>query len=552
LNHIGRVRTVLVHHQSNGRCAVITEIIARTMPNTLQRVVFSPPLIPDPEAQTHITNVILPILDSIVMPLGVPTKTIELSGVNIGAAAIAEVGVEINGFSADLPIFLALLSCSLQMEISDEFVATGHLASIDGDVAMVSGVAAKVRAAVAHEGIRCFIYPSADQSVELMTPFESESIKKAIYEAKSQITVHEVRNVFEFLRTVLDENSIALASVISGFVDAKPSKFDCSAPIETAIQFLSDDNIGRFWRAVESAALNMDVARLQNLLSAWMRHHSNGNIYPRRTGSHLRQILSSLAPHVRRKLYTKTIIDPAICLELGKVAAPEDLPDLNALFDVAIGGLRDSRLHETIDTSPFAAGPQDYHSLLQYLLRELDECIMSERIVIPLGTARAKFTLQSVVTDSFDELKDTISTYYLFLARHHFAIVDNPPPEQSGPDALALLERAFDKYGGLSGARAEARDGIKGGLRFILDRMTDQLIAEQKEKYVRMILRENLDPLNWDLKVAVTKELLKQLGFAATEAAGAQPAERYAANCETLVRTFASSQEQLKSLLRTM
>jgi predicted ATP-dependent protease len=39
-------------------------------------------------------------------------------------------GVQVSGFSADVPMFLAMLSARLQMPVRQDVVSTGHIASL--------------------------------------------------------------------------------------------------------------------------------------------------------------------------------------------------------------------------------------------------------------------------------------------------------------------------------------------------------------------------------------------------------------------------------------
>ena len=80
--------------------------------------------------------------------------------VNLDAASITEVGLNISGFSADVPILLAILSASLQMAVPEDIVSTGHIASPDGDIRMVRNLPTKFAAAVEANSIKRFVHPA--------------------------------------------------------------------------------------------------------------------------------------------------------------------------------------------------------------------------------------------------------------------------------------------------------------------------------------------------------------------------------------------------------
>ena len=47
-----------------------------------------------------------------------------------------DVGIKISGFSADVPVFLAILSAALKTGVNDKIAFTGHIASTDGTVSL--------------------------------------------------------------------------------------------------------------------------------------------------------------------------------------------------------------------------------------------------------------------------------------------------------------------------------------------------------------------------------------------------------------------------------
>ena len=63
-------------------------------------------------------NIILPIIDRIIYTLDLDRMNFEISAVNLGAASARDVGIDVSGFSADLPIILAMLSSPLQIPVS--------------------------------------------------------------------------------------------------------------------------------------------------------------------------------------------------------------------------------------------------------------------------------------------------------------------------------------------------------------------------------------------------------------------------------------------------
>ena len=92
---------------------------------------------------SHLETVILPIVDNISRSLGLPPRSFVISISNVGASATKGVGLNIAGFSADVPLFLSMLSASMQASLRQDIIATGHIASLAGGIVPVLGIPAK-------------------------------------------------------------------------------------------------------------------------------------------------------------------------------------------------------------------------------------------------------------------------------------------------------------------------------------------------------------------------------------------------------------------------
>jgi hypothetical protein len=112
-----------------------------------------------------------------------------------------------------------------------------------------------------------------------------------------------------------------------------------------------------------------------------------------------------------------------------------------------------------------------------------------------------------------------------------------------------LLERAFAKQGGAIAALAEARDGTHGGMRSILDILTEELKTEEQGKEVLRAFQA-LDPTDWAAKVAFIGAFLKRHAADLGAEIASAPPERYANQYELIVRTYVGSMDRVKELLR--
>jgi len=167
---VGRAKTIIVLDTADSQIGVVSEIFVRTSSDeNADRLVYRGPVKFKDSSKKHLKSVVLPIVDRITSNLGNPLKNYEISIKNIGATALAGIGIEISGFSADMPILLSLISTSLQVGIRQDVVCTGHVASIDGDLAPVRGISAKLDAAHSTPEILAFVLPDMEKDRSLVS-----------------------------------------------------------------------------------------------------------------------------------------------------------------------------------------------------------------------------------------------------------------------------------------------------------------------------------------------------------------------------------------------
>jgi len=93
---------------------------------------------------------------------------------------------------------------------------------------------------------------------------------------------------------------------------------------------------------------------------------------------------------------------------------------------------------------------------------------------------------------------------------------------------------------------------VSGGLRFILDKMTEQFKMEQQEKHVNHVLKSVMNPLDWENKVSLMEALLKLLQCHFPSDIVSQPPDRFAGQYEGIVKAYVRSVDQMKSLFRSL
>lgn len=185
-------------------------------------------------------------------------------------------------------------------------------------------------------------------------------------------------------------------------------------------------------------------------------------------------------------------------------------------------------------------------SKLQDILSKISVEALTHSIGMKIDLARISFMLDSVVVLDFEEFRRLLLFYYLHILINLNRITVPVNFDLLDSEVSALLERTFLNRGGTKAAFNESLNGFQGGMRLILDQLTDQFKNEEMEKRINHVLRYSLDPLDWGIKVSLIKDLLEALKpILPPEIYNEQPA-KYANQYETLVRSYINSMDQLK------
>jgi hypothetical protein len=296
---------------------------------------------------------------------------------------------------------------------------------------------------------------------------------------------------------VFSDEQVLLSSLRLGYYQIRFSSPEKQAPIEKLAQYLALNHERRFWKALSD---NMLFARFENakeLLMAFAQHHMRHKCYPKHLGKKLLQLLQSLPPETRRLKIAFPVIPVSALIELSQFATDPDYGDVPLLFKAVTGQIVPFK-EETLKRKDSKHNPENDNGAkkLQVVLSEIDEEVLTS-IGLPIDAARANYIMESIKAESHDDFLNTITGFYIHLVRHIGKTSEAVDRDAAGPEALALLQRAFAENGGFNNALSKALDGNQGGLRMILDKMTVQFKREEQEKHVNMILKTALDPLKF-------------------------------------------------------
>ena len=558
ISSIGRARTVLVFGAGDAATASVSTVVARVRRDSRRRrLQFTGTVVYEHKLATHLGQTVLPAVDRVVERLlrnrrqtAKPTR-FEVSMVNLGAASATDVGLSISGYSVDIPVFLALLSAVLRMPLPQDVVTTGHIASPDGDVRPVRNIPAKLAAAADDPSISRFLCPApdADTSLQGLAPAERERIKAAIIDFGGSVQVATVGDVAQVIRQVAPEASVVLSSLARGYFRGETEAESNATPIEHAVTFLAVGNDARFWRVLEGQLLSSNGEAARDLLLARCRYHVRQRKYPKGFGLRLFQLVQSLPRLTRRNKTLFPLLPRNACLRLCRFGRGIDYEDVRHLMDAVVGEVAGIPAPRAAAVDETATVADEQSAAVEGVLAEIDAETLAREIGLPIDSARASYVMGDVLIDSADEFNDTVASFYLALLRH-----SHPEPilanaQELADEAFDLLERAFSDRGGVNAARAEARDGIHGGMRHVLDAMTEQYKIRQQSKHVDRVLQEALDPLNWTERVEFMRAFLDRLGPQLPAEIRDQPPERFARHYGEILHAYVRSLDRFKQLL---
>ena len=556
MNMTGRAKIILLNDESGGHpVGIVSEVVVVPSAKDQEgRLAFRGPVKFKEKSNNHLHTVVLPLVDRITGALGLSEKSYEASIVNLGAAALSGLGMAVHGFSADLPVFLALLSSSLQVGLRQDMASTGHISSLDGDVAAVRGIPAKIEAALKYSGITGIVIPDLEQdgSLKVLTPGEYKAAKESLSACRGELKIHPIKDVHGALKVLMTPESVATGSLLTGFFDKTPALAPPESPTARALQFLTDGNERRFWEALEHFLLNRNHVKAKDLMQVFALHFINVCRYPENFGEHLHCLVVSLPPSTRKSDHLFPLLSADLCIKLSQNAAgPADHDDIRRLYKAAFGeGLQDFSLR--FDAFSPKQPPWGEKETFEWICSAIDEDNLTEKISRPLDQARGSYIVDGVTVEDGLGFNEAVTAFYAHLFRHTGSPAGQMKKEAVCAEALDLVERAFSRRGGYRAALSEGKHASNGGMRLVFDLMTEHLKLKRKEDYVRMVFKEAMDALDWDAKVRVMRFFMDCIGPRLPADLRNLPPEQLALHWEEVVGHFVESLSKLKGLLKRL
>jgi len=548
---IGRAKTVLVSDEGP---ATITTIIAHTTDNkNPEKINFTGPVIFDNEVKNHINETIIPIVENIIKLLEILSPpSFELSCVNIGATSSSDIGITVKGFSADLSIFIALLSAGLSLPIPQDIVLTGHIASPKGDISQVKHLTEKAEAALIDKTISGFIYPNLDldSSLKTLKPKEYQQSEAAIRSCRGKIKSHKVNNILDVLEKILNPENIVLSSLEKGFFETKILEKEKNL-IGWIATFLSHSNTSRFWKALELNLMAGNINKCHTLIKVFSDYYIERKKYPCSFGEKLHKIVLSLPLYIKRTPKLFPLLPKDRFIKLIQNVSEKDHNDFTFLDNALYGETStQSRLSDSNDNKKSVIN--NTTDKLNYILKQINPDLIRSTITQVYDEARASFILNKVTVETHEEFLDYLTAFYAHIYRYTNKI-DQPIDKNAlDSESLNIFNKTFNDKTKYNEALAESKNGTKGGMRYIFDIITEYLKQVAAEKHIIKIFRETIDPLEYQNRVTIIKEILYREKGNLPKELSSQPPEKYAVDYEDIIKAYAQSKTNLISILRRL
>lgn len=542
---IGTVQAVLVAEHTG--IIIPVHSVAR---DSKERVSFSGDLVFSESMVTHLKTVIVLLVDSILDQLNVMKPSWAITIHIPTAVASSNQGLQITGHSFDLPFFLSLLSSALRLPIRQEILYTGALFSSNGEIGFVESLAEKAHAARGNSTISGFCYPNpdSDTSLKQLKPNAYRDAIGQLRACRGRITLIETETITDVLEKTCTEKALLTASMKAGYYGAEVGTPETT--IETAVHILTKEPRQRLLHVLKELIIEKQPDRIQELITRIVDFHIDRERYPSGIGNDLNTLFGSFPPALITSSVPSPLIDHESMATLERLATPVDKLDMTLLKQINTSRERNHDLPHTNYQDKKSSSSVEL--LLNHILEEVNSDRLDHDISLPIDMAREQFYLESTTVESYDELIQVLSRFYrhMYNQRHY----DQPIPDEQRitTEAIALAQIAYAQPHSFEELVRNARKGTNGGLRTILDTLTDHLKEEAKKNRLLKVFNEAIDPLDHEQKTELMKLLMERYKNTIPLDFRAEQTEYYTEHLEQIVQIILEAQKPLFDTFRKL
>lgn len=192
-------------------------------------------------------------------------------------------------------------------------------------------------------------------------------------------------------------------------------------------------------------------------------------------------------------------------------------------------------------------------SQIDELVHSLLDTTMAQRVTLAHDDARERYHPPSLTVPNWRAFEDVIADYYRF----HYGLCVAAGAALSRAYALGkvkeLLEREYRRRrSDIMGAFADAMEGTNGGLRAVLDSISEGLKAESVQFYVQNQFDSRVAPNCFEAKVEIIRQFIERFGAQLGDTIQRNRPERYAQNYQDLIRAYVAGLQQTSSIFRRL
>lgn len=191
--------------------------------------------------------------------------------------------------------------------------------------------------------------------------------------------------------------------------------------------------------------------------------------------------------------------------------------------------------------------------LINGLLAELEERRIAQVVGIPLDEARMRYALQSNTVSSFAEFDSVITEFYNYLFTTCVSHGGSLSASEASSRAKEILEREYrNNNGDIVMAYNDGHDGTNGGMRVVLDIITQGVKTAAVENHIRHAFDLHVAPNAWEQKVEIIRQFFAQCGSLLSTSIRTDQPERYASSYLDLIRSYCFALQKTSSIFRRL
>lgn len=542
----GQAKVVLVISDGQRQLGTVTVISAsaKNIDGSVDRLSCADGVF-DRRTIKHYRKELLVILDGICRSCGIGYFDITLSAQNLQAASINDTHLEIDGFSADVSVFIAMLSAVFDMPAPQDYVFSGHIS--EGKILPVASLPIKLQIAEA-AGIEKFYLAAlnTEDSLASINKDELVAADNAIrrHRQSRRIQIRFVDNIFGLFEEVFNDSNILRASIMAGAFN-EGLAIDTKTPADRIAQKICSMNTVKF-RNCLYALMSKDIEQVYSLWNEFLSFYLNADRYPTGCGKLMYDFMCSVPPHMRRTGKIKfPFVEMELFAKLSQLAGEDNYDDLGLFFD----GIRGKYLR--IDGAAAAKDSQesdlDKRGVFDSVASSISMEYLDKTYGIKIDSARASFVLPSTTVESYEEFTGLAESFYNHLCGFTSTqLAVRGSCESSADQVYRLIERAFANKGGYIEARCRAIDGSHGGVRSVLDEITEQFRRDVYGDHTAAVFKRAIDMKNDHEKIAFITGALKRLKPFLTEELTDKPPQFLLEHTETLARVYVKTVDAVR------